>query len=189
MNSILVAVIGVSSVWVYLDASKHRIGKLGGKGFFNLSAGGWGVVTMMLWIVGFPSYLIKRSGLKATAEDMPVTSPKRGLKAAGLGFWGGLWVMATLAGAPADLPTCDSTESQAVLKQIITSMPELKTAGVQFVTVNEIVEQGVNEAGTLRSCGGAMVTTGGKYRLQFSIKWQDQATSQFYVEAKILPTL
>lgn len=81
-------VIAVSAVWVYLDASKNRIGKTSAKGFFNLSAGAWGTVTLLLWIVGFPAYLSKRRALLETARTEPRDSPGRALKAVVLALFG-----------------------------------------------------------------------------------------------------
>ena len=61
LNSIIIAVVAVSAVWVYLDATKNKIGKIpDGKGMFNMSAGAWCAVTLGLWIIGFPAYLINR---------------------------------------------------------------------------------------------------------------------------------
>lgn len=66
-------VVTVSAVWVYLDATKNGIGKLAdGSGFFNLSAGGWATVTLLLWIIGFPCYLAKRDDLISKAKKFPV---------------------------------------------------------------------------------------------------------------------
>ena len=70
---IAVALVAISAVWVYLDATKNKIGKNPGeKGMFNMSAGAWGAATLGLWIVAFPSYLIKRSDLIEKAKENPV---------------------------------------------------------------------------------------------------------------------
>lgn len=53
-----------SGVWVYLDATNHKIGKIPGvKGFLNMSAAGWAFLVMIMWMIGFPLYLYKRSSL------------------------------------------------------------------------------------------------------------------------------
>ena len=61
LNTLLIAIVAVSAAWVYLDATRHRIGKIpGAKGMLNMSAGAWGAVTLGLWIIGFPAYLVAR---------------------------------------------------------------------------------------------------------------------------------
>lgn len=73
LGLLILVVVTVSAVWVYIDATNHRIGKQPNeRGFFNLSAGGWGAVVLLLWIVAFPCYLAKRSDLIAKAKKSPV---------------------------------------------------------------------------------------------------------------------
>lgn len=77
---------GASAVWVYWDATRHKIGKVKGqKGFFNISAGAWGIVTFALWIVAFPAYLLKRRALIEQAKQHPVEVSGRGFKMTALG--------------------------------------------------------------------------------------------------------
>lgn len=69
MISIIVA---ISALLVYLDATRHKIGKIPDQeGLWNLSAGLWATATLMLWIVALPAYLLKRSSLIAAAETHP----------------------------------------------------------------------------------------------------------------------
>ena len=97
LNTIIVAVIAASGVWVYVDATGYKIGKVKGTGgLFNMSAGAWGVVTMFLWIVGFPSYLIKRRALIERAKAAPVEVKGRWIKTAILCVVGVLWILGTL---------------------------------------------------------------------------------------------
>jgi hypothetical protein len=99
-NTIVVAIIVVSAVWVYMDATGHKIGRVKeAGGLFNMSAGAWSVVTMFLWIVGFPAYLIKRSALIERAETTPVEVGGRWVKVVVLCVVGGLWVLGTLSRA------------------------------------------------------------------------------------------
>ncbi len=80
--AIVMALLYASAVWVYVDASGHKIGKIqGAGGLFNLSAGAWGAVSMGIWIVGFPAYMSKRSTLIERAKLQPVESRGRWLKA------------------------------------------------------------------------------------------------------------
>ena len=100
LNALMVAVVAASAVWVYLDATKHKIGKIsGGKGLFNMSAGAWGIVTLLLWIIGFPSYLLKRKSLAEQAKIHPVEVGGRGVKTAILSVAGGFWFLAAAVNA------------------------------------------------------------------------------------------
>lgn len=69
-----------------------------------MSAGAWSVITLFLWIIGFPAYLIKRSALIERAKGEPIEIKGRGIKMAILVIIGGLWVLLALAGAMAPPP-------------------------------------------------------------------------------------
>ena len=86
-----VLIITACAAWVYLDATASKIGKTPAGGLFNLSAGAWGIVTLGIWIVGFPAYLIKRNALKRLALEHPVEVNGRMLKACLIGGAGVLW--------------------------------------------------------------------------------------------------
>ena len=100
LNALIVALVATSSVWVYLDATKHKIGKVAGlKSLFNMSAGAWAIVTLLLWIIGFPAYLLKRKSLIKLASSHPVEFDGRGIKTAILSIVGGVWFLAAAANA------------------------------------------------------------------------------------------
>lgn len=100
LDVIIVAVVVVSAIWVYWDATQSKIGKIAGAGgMFNLSAGAWAVVTLLLWIIGFPAYLVKRGSLIEQAKENPVEVTGRGGKIAALAIVGGLWLLGTVMGA------------------------------------------------------------------------------------------
>jgi hypothetical protein len=50
----------VTSLWVFFDAKRIGIKKGQITGIANLGPGGWLVVCLFLWIIAFPTYLIKR---------------------------------------------------------------------------------------------------------------------------------
>lgn len=98
VNVLIVLVIVGSSLWVYHDATSNKIGKQpSGAGLFNMSAGAWAVVTLLLWIVAFPAYLIKRNALVEKAKEQPVEASGRGIKLVVIAAIGGLWVFGTIA--------------------------------------------------------------------------------------------
>ena len=78
---IVSALISLSAAWVYWDATANKIGKVpGAGGMFNLSAGAWSVVTLFLWIIGFPAYVVKRGALIERARSQPVEVRGRWIK-------------------------------------------------------------------------------------------------------------
>lgn len=100
IDLIVVLVVVITAVWVYLDATKNKIGKVkDSKGMFNMSAGAWGTVTLFLWIIGFPAYLIKRSNLIETAKESPIVveSAGRAVKTAILAIIGALFVFVVVS--------------------------------------------------------------------------------------------
>lgn len=100
INLIIVLVVVITAVWVYLDATKNKIGKVkNSKGMFNMSAGAWGTVTLFLWIIGFPAYLIKRSSLIEKAKESPVVVEGAGrtVKTAVLAIIGVLFIFVTVS--------------------------------------------------------------------------------------------
>jgi hypothetical protein len=55
----------VTSIWMAIDADKLGYDKRDIKGVAGMSPGGWLVCGLLLWIVAFPLYLIKRPELAA----------------------------------------------------------------------------------------------------------------------------
>ncbi|MDP8204994.1 MAG: hypothetical protein P9L95_10735 [Candidatus Tenebribacter mawsonii] len=54
----------LSAIFVFWDAKRNNIHEIQGeKSILNISAGGWFCVTLLLWIVAFPLYLINRKKL------------------------------------------------------------------------------------------------------------------------------
>jgi hypothetical protein len=102
LRVLIVVAIVACALWVYWDATGNKIGKVAGTGgLFNMSAGAWATVTMFLWIIGFPSYLIKRSALIEVAKSHAVEVKGRMMKTVILGIIGALWVLFVLAGSMA----------------------------------------------------------------------------------------
>nr|UEJ84718.1 hypothetical protein [SPHINX/BMMF group 1 DNA sequence] len=77
----IIQIIGcLCSLWVYIDASGHKIGRTPQGGLSNIGAGWWGVLSFLLWIVIFPLYLIKRKKLIALAKTYPIEPKARKFK-------------------------------------------------------------------------------------------------------------
>lgn len=93
LGLLIAVVVTISAIWVYRDATKNGIGKQAdGRGFFNLSAGGWATVTLLLWIVAFPCYLVKREDLIWKAKKCPVVVSGRAWKTLVLLVIGGYFI-------------------------------------------------------------------------------------------------
>lgn len=61
-------VILATSVWMAYDAAQIGYDKRDVQGLAAISPAAWLVAGLLLWIVAFPVYLIKRPALKAAAE-------------------------------------------------------------------------------------------------------------------------
>jgi hypothetical protein len=93
VNAFIWLVVCASAMWVYYDATRHKIGKIPNKsGMTNMSAGAWAVVTFFMWIVGLPVYLINRQRLIQEASTSPVEPSGRALKLVAMGLLTLLWV-------------------------------------------------------------------------------------------------
>ncbi len=64
MGSLMLLVIIGTSIWVLVDAKSIGVKKGQIKGMGDLGPWGWFFVCLLLWIVGFPFYLAKRSEYK-----------------------------------------------------------------------------------------------------------------------------
>lgn len=99
-----------SAVWVNVDARRLgvRRGRLGGGGL-DLSVTSWVLATLVIWIVGFPGYLVARGRYQALQSPAGGFGPAPGhgyYSPDGRWWWDGLrWVPATPpSGQPAPGP-------------------------------------------------------------------------------------
>jgi len=115
MNLVIVAIVVVSAIWVYIDATNNKVGKVPGKGgMFNMSAGGWASVTLLLWIIGFPAYLLKRSALIAQAKTTPVEVSGRPVKVGLLFVIGGVLFTGIILNGQLQIPELQSEVKQSM---------------------------------------------------------------------------
>lgn len=69
MFGILTLLVIISSIWVLVDASSHGIRKEHNVTWYQGGPIGWGLGSLLLWILVFPTYVSARSKLiAATAE-------------------------------------------------------------------------------------------------------------------------
>ena len=60
MSAVVWAVVIVTIIWVLVDAKKIGVQKGQITGIANMGPWSWFVVCLLLWVVGFPLYLVKR---------------------------------------------------------------------------------------------------------------------------------
>lgn len=183
---IVALVVVVSTVWVYYDATKHKVGKkAGGKGFTNMSAGAWGIATLLIWIIAFPTYLICRSTLIEQANENPVEVKGRSAKIAAFAVIGAVIVVVEILSfaqsTAAALPGCGDPQTISLAQQIYNGAPAVKAAGTQFVQMKNISEEGYNAAQGLRTCNATLISTAGDEQVVYSVTWQDSSHKNFYV--------
>ena len=71
MESLVFLIIVGTSLWVAYDAEKKgaKSGRLGG-GFFDMGPIGWLFACLLLWIVAFPAYLVKREEIEKSSSKI-----------------------------------------------------------------------------------------------------------------------
>ena len=79
------------------------------------------------------------------------------------------------------LPSCKSSDATDLVEQIV------KRSSYRvgdFIELNEIEEMGFNKTSEIRLCFAELTTTHGVEDINYSIRWQNKETQQFYVEIR-----
>lgn len=184
LGVVIISIVACTAVWVYLDATKNKIGKIeGAGGMFNMSAGGWSIVTLLLWVIGFPAYLVNRGLLIEKAKGTPVEVQGRGGKAVVLGAVGALWIFLSLtAFMSGDVPACDSPEVTDLAMQAIKDAPVVKLSGLEVKNLSIPAEVNYNASTETRLCRAQLAHALGNEIIQYSVQWHDKANQIIYVE-------
>ncbi len=76
MDIFIVLLVVASGIWVYFDAKSIGAERGLSSGFLNMGPVGWAMSTVLLWIICFPLYLIKRDDIRALAagEKSPISA-------------------------------------------------------------------------------------------------------------------
>lgn len=185
----LVLLITASAGWVYWDATTNKIGKIPNqKGFFNLSAGVWGIVTFGLWIIGFPAYLVKRKGLIEKAKTAPIEVKQRDLKLALLLIVGPIlmWTVQTYS-AVKKIPSCDDQRVIQYVGRTVNDMPRIKNAGVQVVSLSNVRPKSYNHETMLRVCVATLVTSkpGLLTNVEYRLRPDSKGGRKIHIEARL----
>ncbi len=72
MEIIVFFIIIATAIWVYIDAKSIGIKKGQLSGFCDMTPLSWALCVLLLWIVAFPLYLIKRPEIKAAVGGTPI---------------------------------------------------------------------------------------------------------------------
>lgn len=181
---IVLVLVCASAFWVYWDATGHKIGKIPDeKGTFNISAGSWATVTLFLWIVGFPAYLINRSRLIEKAKVSPVDSRLR---------YGGATVLAVLAlfatfsaysmYSTGTLPNCNSPEVVRLTNQIVSESPAVQLLGLSDISIYSHGEKHYNSSSETRICRAVLKSPMGDEAISYSVEWHNKNAGEFWVQ-------
>jgi hypothetical protein len=57
-------IVAVTTLWLLIDARSIGVRKGAVPGFFDMGVAGWFFSCLLMWIVAFPAYLVKRSEYK-----------------------------------------------------------------------------------------------------------------------------
>ena len=68
MDLLIYLPILASAVWVAIDSSRLGFEKRDLTGIAAMGPVGWTLCVLLIWIVGFPLYLVKRNHLKAMGQ-------------------------------------------------------------------------------------------------------------------------
>ena len=86
-----------------------------------------------------------------------------------------------LAACSNSLPSCKSTEATNLVEQIV-KRSSYRVGN--FIELNEIEEVGFNKTSEIRLCVAELITTHGVEDINYSIRWQNKETQEFYVEIR-----
>jgi len=64
MDTYILLLVIVTSIWVFVDAKKIGVKKGQVQGLADLGPAGWLFACLLLWVVAFPLYLVKRPEFK-----------------------------------------------------------------------------------------------------------------------------
>lgn len=193
-NVIIVSVIVLSAIWIYLDATQNKIGRLPSeRDFFNISAGAWSVCTLALWIVAFPAYLIKRTTLCERAKCTPIEVRWRAAKTATLSLVGGLWILLSYASMSGEvgvfhtaIPRCNAPETLELAKSLMKDsaigfMAAVNDSSINIATTREQLYDPTLDA---RACSASVsnpVSASDVLNVLYTVEWQDTSKQTFLV--------
>ena len=180
---VVVVVVG-TAMWVYLDATKHKIGKFPtDPGFWNMSAGDWATNTVMFWIIVFPVYVLKRPELieKAKQEPMETRNPALGVVLLS-GSGAILGVLGFVLFGSNSPPSCDSPQIVELAEQAIRDSPLVKLSGVELMGVTSGGQVAHDYFDEKRTCRAILETELGRQAIKYTVEWSDRDRRAIWLE-------
>ena len=79
------------------------------------------------------------------------------------------------------LPSCKSSDTTDLVEKIV-NRSSYRVGN--FIELNDIEEVGFNKSSEIRLCVAELTTTHGVEDVNYSVRWQNKETKQFYVEVR-----
>ena len=87
----------------------------------------------------------------------------------------------TLTACSDSLPSCKSSDATDLVEKIVNRSSYRMG---NFIELNDIEEVGFNKSSEIRLCVAELTTTHGVVDVNYSVRWQNKETKQFYVEVR-----
>lgn len=87
----------------------------------------------------------------------------------------------TLTACSDSLPSCKSADATDLVEKIVNRSSYRMG---NFIELNDIEEVGFNKNSEIRLCVAELTTTHGVVDVNYSVRWQNKETKQFYVEVR-----
>lgn len=87
-------------------------------------------------------------------------------------------------GGSAGLPACDSSDTEAALKNAIEDSPSSNLVNIKFLDLREVTELSYLPDKNERSCRGTFVLNSGEEMLTYRVFMNTPDTGEFFVEIK-----
>ena len=87
----------------------------------------------------------------------------------------------TLTACSDSLPSCKSSDTTDLVEKIVNRSSYRMG---NFIELNDIEEVGFNKSSEIRLCVAELTTTHGVVDVNYSVRWQNKETKQFYVEVR-----
>ena len=87
----------------------------------------------------------------------------------------------TLTACSDSLPSCKSSDTTDLVEKIV-NRSSYRVGN--FIELNDIEEVGFNKSSEIRLCVAELTTTHGVEDVNYSVRWQNKETKQFYVEVR-----
>jgi hypothetical protein len=180
----IVAIATIAAFWVYLDATKNKIGEIAGsKESWNFTAGGWAALTLLMWLVGLPAYVIKRQALLDRAQTAPVEVKNRAKGIVFLAFGAAAWVGVSLLLVAAEgLPSCDASEVLQLAESIIQKAPLVSEQGLKIDGIKSPGEIQSESISSRRACRAILRLSEGELPMKYTVEWHNQSRGEIWVQ-------